>query len=188
MTITTLSIGTYSTTSYASIEEADEYLAFDPEFGEEWSELEDNEKIRRLVGATRRLDQLNWRGELVADDQENAWPRSELKYPDDSDFPEDAVPKEVEEVTIILAGDTSIDLKATVTDASNVRNFAIGPKSEGYFYSTKTQNEILLPEGLLKRVAFWIEFPSAIGGERLGDELESEFTPDKYARTIEGVY
>lgn len=188
MTITTLTIGTVSATSYATIAEADEYLTFDPDFGEDWEELEDNEKIRRLVGATRRLDQLNWRGELVDPDQNNAWPRSGLKYPDDRDFPEDSVPKEVEEVTIILAGDMAINLKATVTDHTNVRSFAIGPKTESYFHQNRTNNELLLPDGLLKRVGFWIEFPPAIGAERMGEELESEFDPNKYGRTIEGVY
>ena len=190
MTITTLTIGTRTAISYASIEEADDYLTFDAMLGEEWEEEEDNEKIRRLVSATRRLDLLPWRGEPTGGiAQTNAWPREGLEYPDGTLVADDELPQSIEDVTIILAGAPEIDLGATIDDTSNVRSMTIGPKSEAYFHRNVSRNEILLPDGTLLRIRYWLHAPFPIvGAETFGGESESEFTERKYGKTIEGVY
>lgn len=110
MSISTITIGTVDYTSYASVAEADAYLAADPVRGSTWNALaEDNKKIN-LVAATRRLDTLTWKGKKAGGSaQINAWPRDDLSYPDGTDVPDNEVPEAIEIATILLAGTIAVD-------------------------------------------------------------------------------
>lgn len=55
-----ITIGGVTAFSYASIEYADDYLVFDPNFTA-WNSLSEEDKGRYLVSATRFLDTLNWK-------------------------------------------------------------------------------------------------------------------------------
>lgn len=46
--------------SYATIQEADDYLVFDPLAPTDWALLTDDDKARYLVSASRWLDSLDW--------------------------------------------------------------------------------------------------------------------------------
>ena len=63
MALVDLTISGHMEESYVSIAEADAYLLFDPTLSDDWESLQPEDKMRRLVGARRRLDRLNWRGE-----------------------------------------------------------------------------------------------------------------------------
>lgn len=123
MTLTDLTIGTYSAKSYATIMEADEYLTFDPKRAPGWLSLTDDAKSRYLVGATRRLDDFTWRGEQVAADQGTAWPRTGFADP---------LPDDIVHATILLAADYD-DVSLSVSGGSGgIRRKRVGPLEVEY--------------------------------------------------------
>lgn len=137
MTITTLTLSGTDYTSYASVAEADARLAVDPVRYAVWGALTLGNKIRFLVAATNRLDQLSWRGDKAGGGaQENAFPRTGLTYKDGGGAVTSVdVPKEVEVGTILTAG--SIAIKPSVADAgrsgSNVEEVQAGTARVKFF-------------------------------------------------------
>ena len=190
MSLSELTIGTHMAYSYASVSEADSYLAFDPSLGEDWDDLTNDDKIRRLVGATRRLDTLKWKGKKSDSSQVNAWPRTGLTYPDETAIASNEIPHNLELATIILAGDFSIQLGANIFDASLVSEKTIGPKTVRYFYHTRNRREVVLPgQTVLNLIGFWLR--SDVPGTRgyaFGTDEKSHFEPiDKYGLTDTGI-
>ena len=198
MALTDLTIGTATDSSYVSLAEADAYLLFDPELSDDWGELEEEDKLRRLVGGRRRLDRLPWRGEPTgqmadpdaADYQKEAWPRTGLRYPDGTTVPQNVIPEDIVTANIILAGDPAVELASTLAaDDSDFRAETIGPKSIQRFHQNKTFVQRLLPGGIERYISFWLEAPQPIvGSEVSGGEMESEFTTGKYEKTLEGFH
>ena len=119
MSITTITIESIGYTSYASLAEADAYLNIDPVREAAWELLSDDDKGKKLVAATRRLDLLPWNGEKTGEEgvQENAWPRTGVTYPDGTAVSTTEVPIEVQNATILLAG--SIAITAATADAGS---------------------------------------------------------------------
>lgn len=110
MSLTNITIGGETYVSYATVAEADAYLAVDPTRGPSWSPLTNDEKGTFLVSATRRLDLLNWKGEKTGGaTQENEWPRTGVTYEDGTPVPTNDVPKEVENACILTAGSINLD-------------------------------------------------------------------------------
>lgn len=140
MSISTITIGAVNYTAYASVSEADEYLAVDPVRGATWTALTADEKGARLVAATRRLDLLDWAGSKTGDEgtQENAWPRTGLTYPDGTAVSTSEVPIEVENATILLAGTIAIDAKNANagTSGTNTKRLKAGSAEIEYFRPT----------------------------------------------------
>lgn len=139
MTITTITISAVDYTAYASVAEADPYLAVDPVRAVTWAALSADQKGGFLVAATRRLDLLDWEGEKTGGAaQENKWPRTGLTYPDGTAVSTTEVPKEVENAAILLAG--SIAITASKADAgtsgSNTKRVKAGSAEVEFFRST----------------------------------------------------
>jgi len=139
MSISTITINAIDYIAYASVAEADAYLAVDPVRGAAWDVLTDDQKGARLVSATRRLDLLAWAGEKTGGaSQENAWPRTGVTYPDGTAVPDDEVPLEVENATILLAG--TINLTASAANAgtsgNNKKRVKAGSAEVEYFRPT----------------------------------------------------
>ncbi|MEE8609012.1 MAG: DnaT-like ssDNA-binding protein [Nitrospiraceae bacterium] len=137
MTITTITIETVGYTSYASVAEADSYLNIDPTREAAWEALSTDNKGKKLISATRRLDLFKWQGEKTGDEdvQFNQWPRTGLTYPGGTAVSTSEVPVEVENATILLAG--SIALDAEQADAgssgSNTKRVKAGSAEVEFF-------------------------------------------------------
>lgn len=135
MTIATITIGGNDYTAYASVAEADIYLAVDPVRATQWASLTTDQKGSYLISATRRLDFLQWDGEKTGGHtQENAWPRTGLQYPDGEDVATDEVPLEVENACILLAGSIAINATAAASSSSSSKVKSIRTLSTSITY------------------------------------------------------
>lgn len=148
MTLTTLTINTVGYISYATLQEASEYIAVDPIKKPIWDNLADDDaRASYLVQATRRLDTLNWTGEKTNGSlQENAWPRVGVKYPNGDDVDSSEVPFDVETACIILATSAVSDpTLLTVSTPRDQKRVKAGTAEVEYFAqglsgSTSTAN------------------------------------------------
>lgn len=136
MSISTITISSVDYTAYASVAEADPYLAVDPVRAATWAALTTDQKGANLVAATRRLDLLVWGGEKAGGDaQDNQFPRSSLSYASGVAVADDEVPQGVENATILLAGSIAID--NTAADAgssgSNIKSVKAGSAGVEFF-------------------------------------------------------
>ena len=139
MSITTITIGANDYIAYASVAEADIYLAVDPVRSAAWTALTPDQKGINLIAATRRLDQLPWVGEKTGGAaQVNAWPRTGVSYPDGTAVSTTDVPTEVEQATIIIAGDITLSSTAaeTSTPGSNIKRTKAGSAEVEFFRPT----------------------------------------------------
>jgi hypothetical protein len=141
LSITTLTISGNEYTAYASVAEADAFLAVDPVRGPAWAALTPlpdavTRKSILLVAATRRLDQLRWAGQKTGGaTQETEWPRTGVSYPDGTAVPDDDVPLAVEQACCLLAG--TINITATTANAgssgSNIKRVKAGSAEVEFF-------------------------------------------------------
>ena len=82
MTITTINISGTDYTSYASVAEADSWLAVDPNRSAAWAALVTTDKEINLVAATNRLDLVSWSGTKENPAQANQWHSAIITDPD----------------------------------------------------------------------------------------------------------
>lgn len=137
MSLSTITINTVDYVSYASVAEADSYLAVDPVRFATWNALTVDQKGSYLVAATRRIDLMRFSGEKTGDyeTQDNAWPRTGMVYEDGSSVSTTEVPQAVEDATILLAGSTAIDasVSSAGTSGNNIKMLQAGSASITYF-------------------------------------------------------
>jgi hypothetical protein len=160
--------------TYASLADADEYLAGDFAAAAWRAEsVVDNDRARALVTATRLLDRLNWDGEKTDPDQLHAWPRTGF-----TDLDEDIVPQPIIDASILLAREiqagSAVDGQATT--GSNVRRQRAGSVEIEYFNPNLLSDAARLPvavEELVSRflagaafgpVAFGTDSPRGCAG------------------------
>lgn len=189
MSITTITISGTDYASYASVAEADAYLAVDPVRSVTWAALSADAKGSKLVAATRRLDLLIWQGERAGGDgiQAEQWPRTGVSYPDGTATSTTEVPQEVEDACILLAG--SIAIKASVsgagTSGSNVKRTKAGSAEVEFF--RRNEGKPLQDETAFALVKSFTEAASsstALGPLASGTDGESTFTDaDAWGRT-----
>jgi hypothetical protein len=96
-----------NTNSYVTVAEADSYL-FTRTNSEPWAALTTAQKESYLVTATSMLDQLQWYGESLDEDQPLSWPRRRMQYIDESlgrivTIEEGTIPNRVKRATFELA-------------------------------------------------------------------------------------
>lgn len=188
MSISTITISTVDYVGYASVAEADAYLAVDPARAAAWAALTTDQKGGNLVAATRRLDLLSWQGEKTGGaSQENEWPRTGLTYPDGTPVSTTEVPKAVENACVLLAGSVALD--ADVADAgtsgSNVKRAKAGSAEVEFF--RRSDGRPLQDETAFALVVPFLE-ASALGGAlgplASGTDGESTFSDvDSWGRT-----
>jgi hypothetical protein len=188
MTIVTITISTVDYTSYASVAEADDFLAVDPKRSVAWIALTDDQKGARLVAATRRLDLLNWSGERADGDdvQDAQWPRTGVVYPDGSAVSESEVPQDVEDATAVTAGSIELDAKnADVgTSGSNTKKVGAGKTAVEFF--RPTSGVAMQDETAYKLVQPFLTGPASgdVGGLSSGTDGSSTFSDiDNWGRT-----
>lgn len=189
MSLSTITISTVEYVSYASVSEADQYLAVDPVRGPTWAALTNDQKGQRLVAATRRLDRLNWAGRKTGGEtaQANAFPRTDLAYPDGTAVPDDEVPREVEEATILLAGTIALTpASANVgSSATNTRRVKAGSAEVEFF--RPTAGKPLQDETAWALVRIFLDGSNASGAVGMvtfgGKASDSQFDVDPYGLT-----
>ena len=185
MSLTTITINSMDYPSYATIAEADTYLAIDRARSEAWSTLDETVKGQRLAAATRRMDGLGWAGRRASEAQATAWPRMGM-----TPEPSAPIPPELEQATILLAGGLAAGLVDASGDGSEaaIQSERLGPFAATYFHPRRQSRvERLLGADALALVSQWLEGPSIAAPVATGTDGESAFTHrDRYGRT-EGI-
>lgn len=186
MSLTNITIGGATYPSYATVAEADAYLAVDPERRRAWAALDTDTKGVNLAAATRRLDGLRWAGRRAADAQATEWPRV------DATPPTTGIPSEIERAAILLAGDLAVDpssLSATPSEG-DVQSERIGPLAVSYFHRERQSGMMRRLGGnaeVLSLIRQWLAGAPVSPPVATGTDAESAFTPrDRYGRT-EGI-
>ena len=160
MSLTQIRIGssTVDYDSYASVDEADEYLVVDPVLRATWDAESADGKGIALISATRHLDSLVWAGAKADADQETQWPRSGLLDRDGQTLDSGTVPDEIEQATILLAGDLAQDPAALTADGeAEVQREQVGPKAVSYFWRQRDPVERAIPNArALALVRCWL--------------------------------
>lgn len=138
MTISTITIGGVDYQSYASVAEADAYLAVDPTRSAAWAALNTDTKGSYLVAATRRMDALRWSGSKVSSSQELQWPRSGVTDRDGNAVSETGIPQALEDATILVAGSVALDTNTanTASSGSNIKAVGAGSARVEFFRPT----------------------------------------------------
>lgn len=184
MSLSTITISTVDYLAYASVAEADPYLAVDPVRAAAWAAKSADQKGGLLVAASRRLDLLSYPGERTVGTQERAWPRSGVTLPDGSAVPDDEVPVALEEATILLAGTLASTPAAAQagTSGSNRKRVKAGSAEVEFFRSTRgvplsdeTAWAVLRNAGILASSS---AAAASVGGYASGTDVESAFGDD----------
>jgi len=187
MTITTIIISAVNYTSYASVAEADDYLAVDPVRKVTWEALSNDDKGLNLVAATRRLDLLIWQGEKTGgSSQENKWPRTGVSFPDGSAVSTTEVPQEVENATILLAGSIAISAKVAEQGDSGTNTKRVKAGSAEVEFFRQQAGKPLQDETAFQLIVIFTEAAAtsdALGPLATGTDGESTFTDiDQFGR------
>ncbi len=183
MSLTTITVGSVAYPSYATVAEADAFLAVDPERSMAWADLDPEGKGLRLIAATRRLDSLRWAGSKADDAQAAEWPRRGLFYETGDAVPGDAIPERLEQACILLSGDYAA---GRVDDGEDgvIQSERVGPIATTYFYPRRRSHAARLLGDALGLVSQWLEGPSIAAPVATGTDARSVFTPrDRYGRT-----
>ena len=169
----TITIGGNDYDSYASVAEADAYLAVDPVRKTAWTAKSVDDKGGLLVAATRRMDLLSF--------DESKW-----EYADAAAAASDGAtpPDALRDATILLAGTAAATPSATQAggSVSNRKRVQAGSASVEFFRSTKG---VALPDetawALLQSadlLASSAAVAASVGSMASGTDRESAFGDD----------
>lgn len=184
MTISTITIGGNDYTSYASVAEANIFLAVDAARATTWAAKTDDEKGALLVQATRRLNVLPWGGSKTGgDSQADAFPRTGLTYASGGSVATDEVPQSVEDATILIAGDIALDSDAgeVSTSGSNVKSVKGGTAEVQFF--RRSDGVALQDETAYALVKQFLESASGEGSS-VGNTSSGTDTNAEYANSV----
>ncbi len=139
MTITTITIGGNQYVSYASVAEADARLLVDPVRAAAWAALTADQKGVNLVAGTNRLDLEVYSGQKLVEAQPNQWLRTGALC-NGVVVPDDTLPQQIEDGTIVMAGSIAIDPAASAngTAPQNIRRVGAGSAQVEFFTSQRT--------------------------------------------------
>ena len=179
MSLTTITINGVDYSSYATVAEADAYLAIDLARSNAWAALDEAAKGQHLATATRQLDGMQWAGRKASETQTTAWPRMGM-----TPTPSASIPLELEHATMQLAGDLAADPGGD-GQGRQVQSERVGPMAVTYFYSRMAARiEALSALALVRQ---WLKGPSVAAPVATGTDARSEFASrDRYGRT-EGI-
>lgn len=124
MTLTTFTIAGSEYPAYATIAEADAYLAIDLQYSQTWNGLTDVRKMTLLAAATRLLDGLNWRGIRSAAGQATAWPRSGIR--DAAGNAITGIPPDLRDATALQAVQSQVTPPVTSTGDDDIKMHQAG--------------------------------------------------------------
>jgi hypothetical protein len=112
----TVTISTNEYTVYESVAFISAYLAADPGRSARWAAFTTDQKSQGAVASTRYIDRQSWAGSKADADQDLAWPRTGVTYPDGTAVASDTVPQQVLDAFCLLA----CDLVAKPADADKL--------------------------------------------------------------------
>ena len=176
MSLTTIAIAGVDYLSYATLVEANAFLAVDLARNTDWAALDPEGKGLRLVAATRRLDSLRWAGSKASESQTSEWPRQGLVYETGDAVPGDAIPERLEQACILLAGDYAAGRVDNGEDGA-IQSERVGPIATTYFYPRRRSYAARLLGDALGLVSQWLEGPSIAAPVATGTDARSVFTP-----------
>ena len=192
MSLTTVDIAGIDYVIYASVAEADAWLAADPVRVLTWEPLTTDKKIRYLISASRRIDLEGFPGRMTDPDQDRAWPRTGVTC-DGRLIAPDEIPKAVERATIILAGSLEIDAAATASGSgpSNIESLKAGPAEVSFFRPTQSSTFALSTQNpdafaLLRCLLATSQSGSFGAGKAFGTGGKSAFETRNSPRLYEG--
>lgn len=97
-------VGDSDATSYVDVEFADDYIEANIHASAAWLALEEEDKQRLLVRASKYLDRMVvWNGERVDQDSGLRWPRAGVYDADNFIIADDTIPEALKEATAELA-------------------------------------------------------------------------------------
>lgn len=128
--------------TYATVADADSYLAADFTATAWRAETDDDQKGRALVTATRLLDRQVWPGEKADEFQPLAWPRTGVTGYDDYEVPQAVVDACCLLAKYIHEGST---VETSLTTANNTRRLKAGSAEIEYFYPFVNGTRLPLP-------------------------------------------
>ena len=191
MSLSTIQIAGIEYVAYASVAEADTALAVDPVRMTAWAAFDVDSKGIRLVAATNRLDLLSWAGSKVGGAaQVNAFLRSGLFYEDGTPVPDDAIPRNLERATILLAG--SIASTPAQADAGTsgraISRVKAGSAEVEFFRQQETiTGKPVQDETVFALVRQWLQgrgSSTSVGAMASGTDGESQFADlNRYGRS-----
>ena len=185
MTLTTLTISGRSYSSYATLDEALDYLTLEGSVWTKWNSINDEARSRHLATASRRLSRLTFVGRPVTEDQALAWPRLEVFYPDGTPVANDAVPDSVADVTILIAGDLALNRTVEQSVRRKLDLRVDREKDRTLTYFSRFFPDTLLVvnnRAALDLLVPWLEAKVAIGPKSFGTGEKSQFR-DQYTRS-----
>ncbi len=125
-----ITIGGVGYDSYASLAEADKYLAADFSATAWHDEADEDIRGRALVTASRLLDRQPWVGAKEDEDQTTAWPRTGVDGVEDGDIPPQLVEATIVLASLILEG---ADTATNPTTQSNIKSQRAGSVAQEFF-------------------------------------------------------
>lgn len=160
-----VTIGGASYPSYASLEDANDYLAANF-LATAWQDLTDDDvKGRLLVTATRLLDRQCWQGEPTGlSGQLLAWPRKNIEDVDETVVPTGIVNGTIELALAILNGSDAVN--SNVPGAQKIRDLRAGSVSLSYFRGAEGDliEKARLPLPVQELVGKWLCGSKSIAG------------------------
>jgi len=132
-----VTVGTSTAESYASVADADAYLAFRG-YTATWTAKTQTEKENLLRWAAAHLDTLTFRGTRSSSTQALQWPRLNLVSSDGYGIPGDSIPKQVKNAQAelafqLIANDWTQGLGPITQDSMKVGSIEMGRKSHTPF-------------------------------------------------------
>ena len=185
MSLTAITIDGVNYQAYASVAEADPYLAADPIRGAAWAAQQDDQKGIYLVASTRRLDLLRWAGQPTAASQATEFPRTGLTFRGES-IPDDEIPAALENATILLAGTiASTPRAAGKATTRSIRKVRAGPAEIEFSRGAAQSAPLIADETAFELIRQWLAGGLAAGtGPFVSGACPSEpSADDNYKRT-----
>lgn len=137
MTIALFQIGGHSYNAYATLEEADAFLAIDPVRSAAWTAASTDTKEGRLAWASRSIDDAGtYSGTPQLEDQPLAFPRIGATcngQPADKPLPGDIVEACILLAAYTLANPAALTQASSGTGNAQIKEFSAGPVSIEYF-------------------------------------------------------
>lgn len=161
-----------SANSYATIAEANTYLDDSVRAGS-WEFLDDDNKARALLTATRMLDRREWQGEVADEDQTLAFPRTGL-----ADYGSTQFPSPIIEACIELAYELTQDAEVeSQSQGKNTKKLTAGSTSIEYFRPGGVRGLASVKRfpDVVEEIIADLLASSRSGGEAYGSDATSSF-------------
>lgn len=116
--MTTITINNIEYNSYASVEEADQYL--NVKYGSNWSTYDDDKKAKLLINSTREIDKRLYQGKKADENQPLKFPRIIAGKPTDDELVKQCCIEMADGIGLTSNG------SGTVDNLQAIKSFKVG--------------------------------------------------------------